>query len=142
MMFRNRQSLWNKQRVTPPPLRTYPNRSLWPSNYSSVPFGSILIYSLSQLQSPQLQKAEYPSNWNSWRRWVKQRAGYRCQMCRRSLPESELDAHHITPLAQGGPINSENLVCLCRRCHSMFHSRMWNRYVREHPWESQSYHFY
>jgi len=70
-MFRNRQSLWNEERITPPTLRTYPNRSLWPRNYSPVPFGTELAYTLRALQPTQLPKAGYPVNWDRWSRWVR-----------------------------------------------------------------------
>ena len=73
---------------------------------------------------------------------MKQTAGFRCEICRIRLPKGKLDAHHIIPVKQGGPTNPDNLRCLCRRCHSMFRTRIGTRYVRKHPWKSQSYRFY
>jgi len=50
---------------------------------------------------------------------VKERAGYRCQVC--NSPE-DLEAHHRTYSHRGDELNHlEDLTCLCRRCHHGHH---------------------
>ena len=134
-MFRDRRSLWSEKRITPPRLRTYPNKLLWPRNYSSVPFGTELLNLIKALESTQIQKAGYPRNWGRWRRWVKSRAGYRCQKCGLGGDRVKLAVHHIVPLSKGGSTSLGNLICLCEKCHSMSHSRLRTRNIREDPWE-------
>ena len=134
-MFRDRRSLYGEKRITPPRLRTYPNKSIWPRNYSSVPFGTELGYFLKALQPTQIQKAGYPPNWDRWSISVKRKAGYRCQKCGVAGDRVKLATHHIIPISKGGSTSSGNLICLCEKCHSMSHSRMRIRNIREDPWE-------
>ena len=57
-------------------------------------------------------------------RWRAVRAAYiaahpLCEQCRREgrfTPAEEV--HHILPLSQGGGHDTENLMSLCKRCHS------------------------
>lgn len=52
---------------------------------------------------------------------VKKRAEYRCQLCN---SQHDLCAHHRTYDHRGNELNYLNdLVCLCRRCHEIFHGR-------------------
>ena len=46
---------------------------------------------------------------------VIQEAG-QCELCgsRRNL-----EAHHIIPIAFGGDDSDENLICVCKKCHSL-----------------------
>lgn len=50
---------------------------------------------------------------------VKLRDGWRCTECGSS---TNLEAHHITPLAEGGDDHPANLTTLCRGCHKGIHS--------------------
>ena len=77
---------------------------------------------------------EYPLNWDAWRRWVYQRAGYRCQVCGRW--GLRLHAHHIVPVSRGGPTTPENLMALCEECHGRVHPHM--RRGQFHPWHKHS----
>lgn len=53
---------------------------------------------------------------------VKRRAGYRCQLCN---SQHDLCAHHRTYEHRGSELeNLDDLVCLCRRCHEIFHGRV------------------
>lgn len=53
---------------------------------------------------------------------VKKRADYRCQVC--NSPH-DLQAHHRTYDHRGQELNYLNdLVCLCRRCHGIFHGKI------------------
>lgn len=50
---------------------------------------------------------------------VKKRAGYRCQLCN---SQHDLQAHHRCYDHRGRELDYlEDLVCLCRRCHGIFH---------------------
>lgn len=68
----------------------------------------------------------YPKDWNSRRRDVYRRDGYKCQNCGAkggSRGSTELHAHHIVPKAQGGSHAKSNLKTLCKACHDAAHGR-------------------
>ena len=53
--------------------------------------------------------------WAGVRRWVLDRAGWRCCSCGRA---GRLEVDHIEPLKSGGdPWEESNLQALCRACH-------------------------
>jgi len=61
---------------------------------------------------------DYPENWREIAKEVKDRAGWRCELCGHEHdPETgyTLTVHHL----DGDPSNCdpENLVALCQRCH-------------------------
>jgi 5-methylcytosine-specific restriction endonuclease McrA len=144
-MFRTRRSLWIRNNVSQGSFsstRMDPAKSLWSRpTYSHGTFDLTPLFFPKRFQPPQIQKGRYPPNWPSWRKWVKRRAGYRCERCGRGEYEVKLNAHHITPLSKGGITAPWNLECLCVRCHSFPHPRLRTRYLREHPWESFWYRF-
>jgi 5-methylcytosine-specific restriction endonuclease McrA len=81
------------------------------------------------------RNGNYPPNWEAWKKWAKQRAGHRYQICGRGGPIVELHTHHLVPVSKGGRTSAENIACLCDRCHTMQHPHMRKRYIKEHPWE-------
>lgn len=53
---------------------------------------------------------------------VKKRAGFRCQVCN---SQHDLQAHHRTYANRGNEMNHlDDLICLCRRCHGVFHGHI------------------
>lgn len=59
--------------------------------------------------------------WKKVSEAVKKRAEYRCQLCN---SQHDLCAHHRTYEHRGNELNYLNdLVCLCRRCHEIFHGK-------------------
>ena len=53
---------------------------------------------------------------------VKKRAGYRCQVCN---SQHDLQAHHRCYDNRGRELQHlDDLVCLCRRCHAIFHGQL------------------
>lgn len=53
---------------------------------------------------------------------VKAKAKFKCQVC--NSPH-DLDAHHRTYEHRGNELNHlEDLICLCRRCHGIFHGKI------------------
>lgn len=67
---------------------------------------------------------KYPSDWDSRRKKVYQRDGHTCQRCRsKGGPKgnTELHAHHKTPISKGGSHSYSNLTTLCQSCHSKEH---------------------
>jgi len=74
-----------------------------------------------QNKTPKENYAEYLQTdyWQSVSSEVKKRAGYRCQVC--NSPH-DLIAHHRTYEHRGRELEFLNdLICLCRRCHNIFH---------------------
>lgn len=52
---------------------------------------------------------------------VKKRAGYRCELCN---SQHDLQAHHRCYDHRGKELEHlEDLTCLCRRCHAIFHGK-------------------
>jgi rRNA maturation endonuclease Nob1 len=67
----------------------------------------------------------YPSDWNSRRKSVYQRDGYKCQNCGRlggTQGNAELHAHHIVPINKGGSHSKTNLKTMCSQCHNAIHN--------------------
>lgn len=59
--------------------------------------------------------------WLTVSKAVKARAGYRCQVCN---SQHDLQAHHRTYDHRGRELDHlDDLVCLCRRCHAVFHGK-------------------
>lgn len=60
--------------------------------------------------------------------YVLRRAGGMCEACESPAPFKRIDgspyleAHHILPLAEGGPDTVENCAALCPNCHRAMHS--------------------
>ena len=59
--------------------------------------------------------------WHEVSRRVKERAGYRCQLCN---SQHDLQAHHRSYDHRGNELEHlSDLTCLCRRCHAIFHGK-------------------
>lgn len=68
---------------------------------------------------------QYPSNWDSIRKKVYKRDGYRCQNCGYAggpKGNAQLHAHHIVPAREGGSDTLANLTTVCRSCHESIHN--------------------
>lgn len=66
----------------------------------------------------------YPDDWDSQRRAVYERDKYTCQRCgAKGGPrgDTELHAHHETPISDGGSHAPSNLTTLCKSCHEAVH---------------------
>jgi len=73
-----------------------------------------------------MSSSKYPSDWDNRRRNVYQRDNYTCRNCGQKggpYGNTELHAHHIKPISQGGSHSYDNLVTLCRACHQEQHSQ-------------------
>lgn len=72
--------------------------------------------------TPSDRYAEYISgtHWKELNKRVKARAGYRCQVC--DSPH-DLQAHHRRYDNRGNE-SLDDMICLCRRCHSIFHGKL------------------
>lgn len=63
---------------------------------------------------------------NRWRRirqlYIKEHPV--CELCeRKNILKAVEEVHHIIPLSKGGTHNDENLMSLCKRCHSKITGR-------------------
>jgi len=73
------------------------------------------------MKTPKDRYAEYLKTdyWHAVTLAVKAKAGYRCQVC--NSPH-DLQAHHRTYEHRGSELDHlDDMTCLCRRCHSIFH---------------------
>lgn len=60
--------------------------------------------------------------WKAVAQAVKKRAGYRCQICN---SQHDLQAHHRCYDNRGNELKHlDDLTCLCRRCHAIFHGQL------------------
>jgi len=64
---------------------------------------------------------DYPPDWEERRRIVLNRDGERCNKCSKYLWNHDFDIHHKIPLSKGGSNKTDNLILLCKRCHSKEH---------------------
>lgn len=62
------------------------------------------------------ERARMGKDWLAIRRYVLDRDGHCCQMCK---TDEYLEVHHIRPRSTGGGDNEENLIVLCRKCHDI-----------------------
>lgn len=62
---------------------------------------------------------QYPVHWDSLRRKCYAKDDYTCQNC--GDEDTELHAHHQTPVAEGGEHTLDNLTTLCKSCHEDHH---------------------
>lgn len=59
--------------------------------------------------------------------WVLKRANGICELCKQPAPFTStdglpyLEAHHVRPLAEGGPDTPSNTVAVCPNCHKELH---------------------
>lgn len=62
-------------------------------------------------------------NDEEWRRFVKERAGYRCERCGAILQGRRAHAHHKLPtwFMPELALDPDNGICLCTECHKQIH---------------------
>lgn len=58
----------------------------------------------------------YGDDWDNIRQLVYRRDNFTCQECGKK--NMKLDVHHIIPFLDGGSNELDNLISLCRSCHS------------------------
>lgn len=92
-------------------------------------------------------KAQADRNYNKYTRdpeakkkygnqWQKIRARYVAEhpLCEQCLEEGRLrtvdEVHHIIPVSRGGTNDEENLMSLCKSCHTKIHFEMGDRRSR------------
>ena len=73
----------------------------------------------------------------AWRRMSERiliRDHYECQECKKKLKSGirtkikpATQVHHIVPVSRGGRHNKENLMALCRSCHTKIHHELGDR---------------
>lgn len=68
--------------------------------------------------------------WKAVSQEVKKRAGWRCQLCN---SQHDLMAHHRTYEHRGKEMEHlDDLTCLCRRCHEIFHGKTTHTVIHNH----------
>jgi len=53
-----------------------------------------------------------------------------CEACLMGLAER----HHIKSRGAGGSDSPENILWLCRTCHTKFHAKGWKWFINIYPW--------
>lgn len=59
--------------------------------------------------------------WKQKAKSLKEKAGWRCQLCNKPGNEKTLNAHHRTYSTLGNEDN--DIIVLCEECHKNFHKR-------------------
>jgi hypothetical protein len=62
---------------------------------------------------------QYPVEWDTLRKECYSLYDYTCQKC--GATDTELHAHHQTPVSDGGEHTLNNLICICKSCHEDHH---------------------
>ena len=57
----------------------------------------------------------YPPDWLERRSICLERDTYKCRICQKEI---DLNVHHVIPVSRGGRHSLQNLITLCRDCHS------------------------
>lgn len=69
-----------------------------------------------------------PYFWPTFRHETLERDGHRCTQCGST---TDLEIHHITPVAAGGTNAPDNLTTLCHDCHAAIHAAEWRELAEE-----------
>lgn len=69
-----------------------------------------------------------PFFWPTFRHEALERDGHRCTQCGST---TDLEIHHITPVAAGGTNAPDNLTTLCHDCHAAIHAAEWRELAEE-----------
>lgn len=96
-----------------PPLGSSEEVQLAISYLESYQWYSVLLHCWSTMTS------SYPPDWDEIRKRVYRRDNYTCQNC--GATNTELHAHHKTPISMGGSHKLSNLTTICQSCHSDIH---------------------
>jgi hypothetical protein len=87
----------------------------------------LLLSGMAELGAQNLERMKYhdylkTDYWKAVAQAVKKRAGYRCQICN---SQHDLQAHHRCYDHKGKELQHlDDLTCLCRRCHAIFHGQL------------------
>lgn len=59
-----------------------------------------------------------------WDKFIKERAGYKCERCGKPVKGKDAQAHHIIPkwFMPRLALDTTNGICLCAECHKKIHS--------------------
>ena len=74
------------------------------------------------MKNNKITKKEYKDLDEVWKRNVKQRDNYTCQICNKSIEKRNCHAHHIIPklkIFQKYRWDLNNGITLCYRCHKV-----------------------
>jgi hypothetical protein len=91
-------------------------KTIWerqPDNWKSTIWGSEPQYRIVR------GNEKWHTNWIRVRDRVVKRAGGRCEECGTERPN--LQVHHIVPVSAWGRDDEDNLLVLCKTCHSDMH---------------------
>jgi len=64
----------------------------------------------------------YPEDWEQISLQYRQKVGFICEGCGAHARDGHV--HHILPVSRGGDSSENNLLFLCKQCHSLKHPHM------------------
>lgn len=77
------------------------------------------VFLLQDLKATEYDKYLQSGHWRELSSETKRLADYRCQICNSPY---DLNVHHRTYQRRGHEFQSD-LICLCHKCHELFHNR-------------------
>lgn len=133
--FLNRKNSIRKDRYSPTLTSKYQSliKELWfvtkilPVKYLVIETGTFDIHALHNPQvkyySWLYQKGIQFGYYNT-KSYILNRDKYTCQYCKGKSKDSRLQIHHILERSKGGSNLPNNLITLCKSCHSQLHAGM------------------
>lgn len=64
------------------------------------------------------------------RKSILERDNFTCNLCRiENTNPGKMQVHHIVPVSDGGLDDGNNLITVCKSCHTSIHKNGWRNYV-------------
>lgn len=118
------------------PGKFYRKHDTWKRRPYFCSTGCRVIFRLRKMRvnPKEFQRMRNGSDWQWISRKVKEIDCYTCQVCKKKLVEAKLYADHIVPFRLSQSHDWENLLTLCRACHSLkahLENRLFNGYISD-----------
>jgi hypothetical protein len=94
-----------------------------------LPLNKIIVetanFDIQKINNPEIQGKQYQEGsqlgFNNVKAYVLHRDSHKCQLCGGRSKEPRLNVHHIVQRSQGGSDRPNNLITLCKKCHTKLH---------------------
>jgi len=85
----------------------------------------IAAFDIQKIKNPEIKGKGYQNGeqkgFSNTREYVLYRDSHKCQLCKGKSKDKILNVHHIISRIEGGTNQPDNLITLCKTCHSEFH---------------------